>query len=594
MFYYPTVLKRHTGCFSTIWLVATKGIRVPRRDFLKVNVKSTCDDIVNYLLERVPPPLPDLPRPRFSLYLSSQLQYGVVLVFHRQCVIFLEELQSVVGQLAKQRTSQKIDMDEHSRLALDFPDALSLLEEAEGALDPLFGVMSMQDAMPSPTTLIQMGKEFLRETSPEHPEQTSPSVVDALDNGITASPETITLREIEPVAIPIAEFEGVELLDQHPYTIDFLMAQTDHFPEGDLELPREEVTPGDQEREIEREADLEREGPTASTLELQPTTTLSGEEAMLLPEEESAEMSRPPTDQLTPVSVPPLPSPQPAARGRERPTLELEDVPPAEVRKRRKRQLIFFDPETQIPQEVLQQDIDNPQAHTRQLHLPPPSPHRILTAAELFNKPCTLLPKEVEFLWRRAATIRPVSGSDLQVGERDPESTDSEKERQQEMVEAAQIEEILELSPKEVPRDVAESEMFDISAHGSLPLEGSDQREMSREISPMYASEREETPVSRSVSTLQDIPEVPDEMLQRAAAESPWLLPELTEQEAAPVLFHSLLPQEADRRTVSNIFQRLLETLSTRKVYAEQSNPYGDIWILPGSNYEEAIQTLGC
>lgn len=95
---------------------------------------------MNYVLEQVPPPLPGLPRPRFSLYLSSQLQYGVVVVYHRQCAILLgktlftaggkrnaetstlvlefhlsEELQSIVGQLVKQKTSQKIDMDEPSK-----------------------------------------------------------------------------------------------------------------------------------------------------------------------------------------------------------------------------------------------------------------------------------------------------------------------------------------------------------------------------------------------------------------------------------------------------------------------------------------------
>lgn len=42
------------------------------------------------------------------------------------------------------------------RPAVDFPDALCLLEEAEGAPDPLFGVM--QYAMPSPNTLIQVPK----------------------------------------------------------------------------------------------------------------------------------------------------------------------------------------------------------------------------------------------------------------------------------------------------------------------------------------------------------------------------------------------------------------------------------------------------
>lgn len=50
---------------------------------------SNSDDIMDYVLVRVPPPLSGLPRPRFSLYLSSQLQYGVVLVYHRQCEFLL-------------------------------------------------------------------------------------------------------------------------------------------------------------------------------------------------------------------------------------------------------------------------------------------------------------------------------------------------------------------------------------------------------------------------------------------------------------------------------------------------------------------------
>ncbi|XP_047189691.1 meiotic recombination protein REC8 homolog [Scophthalmus maximus] len=590
MFYYPTVLKHHTGCFSTIWLVATKGIRVPRRDFLKVNVKSTCDDIMNYVLERVPPPRPGLPRPRFSLYLSSQLQYGVIIVYHRQCAILLEELHTIVAQLLKQRTAQKIDMDDHSRQALVLPDALSLLEETEGAQDPLFGVMSLQEAMPSPNTLIQMGWEYLRGASPEHPEQTRPTAAAAQESGITASPDSITLREQEPVAIPPAEFEGVDLVDQHPETLDFLLAQTDHFPE--------EVTPREQEREVDRggrERGLERErrergmarerararALTRPTTELQPTT-LPDEEAVLLPEEEepgrSVERSPgPPPGQLTPVSVPVLPSPPSVASERGRPSLQLEEVPPPEVKRRRKRQLIFFDPETQISQEALQQQIDNPLYETRRL--PPFSSVKSFSAAHLLNNPCNFLPEVVEFLWKQAANITPVSGSDLQVGERGPESTDSEKEREREMVEPAEREEErLELGPREVQRDLVEPEMFDISGLGSLILEGSDQREVSREISPLYTSERDGSIVSRSVSTLQDIPEVMDEFLGReAAAEFPGLLP--AEHESAPVLFHSLLSPEVHRKTVSAIFQRLLENLSARKVHAEQQEPYGDILI---------------
>ncbi|XP_028831943.1 meiotic recombination protein REC8 homolog isoform X2 [Denticeps clupeoides] len=89
MFYYPAVLHYRHGCFATIWLAATKGKVMKRRDYLKVNVQRTCDDIMNYVLVRAPPPQAGLPRPRLSLYLSTQLQYGVVLVYHRQCEILL-------------------------------------------------------------------------------------------------------------------------------------------------------------------------------------------------------------------------------------------------------------------------------------------------------------------------------------------------------------------------------------------------------------------------------------------------------------------------------------------------------------------------
>lgn len=63
------------------------------------------------------------------------------------------------------------------------------------------------------------------------------------------------------------------------------------------------------------------------------------------------------------------------------------------------------------------------------------------------------LPPEVQFLWKQAATITPLPGLELQAGERGPESTDSEKEKEQEMVEAAEREEeMLELGPQEVWR----------------------------------------------------------------------------------------------------------------------------------------------
>lgn len=53
-------------------------------------------DILDYVLGQVPPPQPHQPRPRFSLYLSSQLQYGVVVVYHKQCSFLLGEIKSAL------------------------------------------------------------------------------------------------------------------------------------------------------------------------------------------------------------------------------------------------------------------------------------------------------------------------------------------------------------------------------------------------------------------------------------------------------------------------------------------------------------------
>ncbi|XP_075897374.1 meiotic recombination protein REC8 homolog [Nelusetta ayraudi] len=109
MNFYPPVLG-HNGTFSTVWLVATKGRKVTRREILRVGVKSTCENLIDYVLGRVLPPEAGLPRPRFSLYLSSQLQYGVVVVFHRQCALLLEDLQSFMFKMSKMGTVQMIDL----------------------------------------------------------------------------------------------------------------------------------------------------------------------------------------------------------------------------------------------------------------------------------------------------------------------------------------------------------------------------------------------------------------------------------------------------------------------------------------------------
>ncbi|KAK7881597.1 hypothetical protein WMY93_030006 [Mugilogobius chulae] len=137
-------------------LAATKGVKVTRRELLRVNVKKTCVDILNYILAQVPPPQQNLPKPRFSLYLSSQLQYGVVVVYHRQCGFLLDEIQQTIDRLLRAKRCFPIDMAESDRLALDLPDNLCMMEQAEGAQDPFFGLMESHQ-LPSPYKVNQVG-----------------------------------------------------------------------------------------------------------------------------------------------------------------------------------------------------------------------------------------------------------------------------------------------------------------------------------------------------------------------------------------------------------------------------------------------------
>ncbi|XP_054861797.1 meiotic recombination protein REC8 homolog [Amphiprion ocellaris] len=491
MFYYPTVLRHHSGCLSTIWLVATKAIKPSRREYLTVNVVSTCNDIMDYILERVPPPQPGLPRPRFSLYLSSQLQYGVVLVFHRQCDLLLKEVQTVVTQLAKQKTRQKLDLDDHGRKRLVLPDALSLLQEAEGAPDPLFGVMEQQETLPSLESLIQ--------------------------------------------------FDGVDFIGDEEITVALLMEQPDDFLEAaNLEA---DLKRGDKEKPEEPRGFISEFQPTTAKDQLlleatdQPAEKPAEEpgpstEEPVLPTKEpaeepvpSTEEPGPPSDQLTPVSVPAIPPPPSAAEaGRGRPDSE-----------RRRRQLTFFDAETQLPEEELQQQISNPLVHTRPPVLVPGPDQRIRGAADLLGRPCSFLPPQIQLLWQQAAVIT-ASRSDLPARKQGP---DLETEG--------------DTGAIGVPIEVEQPEPMDISAPGTLPLQASDQREASREISPIQMSERE------------------------------GLFPEFPEHDVEPVFFSSLLPPNVRRKTVSGAFYRLLGTLSAERLRAEQDEAYGDILILPGS-----------
>ncbi|KAK9979734.1 hypothetical protein ABG768_013148 [Culter alburnus] len=549
MFFYPTVLNHRTGCFATIWLAATKGRKISRRDMLKVNVQRTCNDIMDYVLVRVPPPVSGLPRPRFSLYLSSQLQYGVVLVYHRQCEFLLEDTQGAIDKLLRLNRKANIDlMDEETRQSHMIPDAVALFDETEGARDPFFGVMECGYGLPSPSSYIQRMEGVLPEHVPPTREPTPPS------DGITASQESITLTEREPVIMPEPEFEGADL--QESDMIELLLEQPDHFlerederqPEIDREREQIEIEteedrelrmPDEREQiEIETEEDreprmpdereqeraaLERETArdltTSVSLDLAQITGASSQEVVLLPEEDlGLPMEMPVLEERekTPISVSvPIPSPPPAEEEemaveperervvRERsPHLEpavVRPESPKEQRKRR-RQLLFIDEQIQISQEEMRARIDDVETETRPLAALIKPPLKKRGAKELLGNPCLSLPPEILALWKQAAVVKPIPPSrqrwEVPVAEEIPET-------EEERPEPAEREEERELSSKEIPREMVESDLLQQETPASLViLETPD-----KDFSPLETPEMRRSPVPEIQFGLEDIPE---------------------------------------------------------------------------------------
>ncbi|XP_057189546.1 meiotic recombination protein REC8 homolog [Triplophysa rosa] len=468
MFFYPNVLNHRTGCFATIWLAATKGRKISRRDLLKVNVQRTCCDILDYVLVRVPPPAAGLPRPRFSLYLSSQLQYGVVLVYHRQCDFLLDP---------KRNESPLFKV-----LLLTFrqshmmPDALALLDETEWARDPFFGVMDTGYGLPSPSSLIQMAQrmeEALPERASPTREPTPPS------DGITASQESITLTEREPVTLREPEFEGEEL--QESGIIDLLLEQPDYFPEGEEERQQEIERQGEQiekepeevrepevpeEREQERAA-LERDITPSVSLDMEQITGVSSRDVFLLPEEDLGlpmempvleEREKTPEPVLLPIPSPPLGEEE--ENGMEpRRDEGLAAVSPEfpEVRRKRRRQLLFIDKDTQISQEEMRAQINDVETETRALaDVLVKLPVKQTDPKKLLGNPCMSLPPEILALWKQAAVIKPILPSRRRWAV--PEAEIPEREEQRE--EPREVEQERELSSKEIPREMVESDLF--------------------------------------------------------------------------------------------------------------------------------------
>ncbi|XP_066884815.1 meiotic recombination protein REC8 homolog isoform X8 [Kogia breviceps] len=358
MFYYPSVLQRHTGCFATIWLAATRGTRLVKREYLKVNVVKTCEEILNYVLVRVQPPLPGLPRPRFSLYLSAQLQIGVIRVYAQQCQYLVEDIQHILERLHRAQLQMRIDMVEIDLPSLLLPNHLARMETLEDAPDPFFGMMSVEPRLPSPFNIPQI-RHLLEAVTPERVLEEIPPEVPIEPERILVtapSPEAITLLEAEPIRMLKIEGER-ELPEVSRRDLELLIAEEEEailLEERRLEYKEELRAP-------EREITIPPPSPLALAEVEEAAEPLPVQ--VLAPEELKPPGWEP--EALLPEVTPPLELRLPVPLSPERRRPPVSPPPRSPPARRRRRQLLFWDRETQIPREEFREQMQT-RAHCRE------------------------------------------------------------------------------------------------------------------------------------------------------------------------------------------------------------------------------------
>ncbi|KAI5947353.1 Meiotic recombination protein REC8 [Manis javanica] len=563
MFYYPNVLQRHTGCFATIWLAATRGSRLVKREYLKVNVVKTCEEILNYVLVRVQPPLPGLPRPRFSLYLSAQLQIGVIRVYFQQCQYLVEDIQHILERLHRAQLQMRIDMVEADLPNLLLPNHLDLMETLEDAPDPFFGMISVDPILPSPFNIPQI-RHLLEAATPERipKEPRKPGWCD-----FPAPPERILVTVLSPEAITIQEAEPIHMLQI----------------EGEQDLP--EVSRRDLDLLIAEE-----------------------DEALLLEERRRAHLApdgqAPGIDNLGLCSAPPLLfctlSPDPlSAETKEEPRapegntivpplspLALAQSPPA----RRRRQLLFWDKETQISREKFQEQLQT-RAHCWECPMVQPPERTTKSPAELFRTPTHTcwLPPELLALWTHCAQPPPRAQVRRRRPPQEPEEEAAERE-----VAAEEIRKAETPSDIEVLRE-AQEPSGPLMLSSELSLEAAEEEKSRISLIPLeerWAWAEAEQPEPPALPMVPELPEVPMEMPVELPPEPELLSLEAMHRAVALELqanrkpdFSSLVSPCSPRRMAARVFYLLLVLAAQKILRVEQEKPYGRLLIQPGPRF---------
>ncbi|XP_059746356.1 meiotic recombination protein REC8 homolog isoform X2 [Bos taurus] len=614
MFYYPNVLQRHTGCFATIWLAATRGCRLVKREYLNVNVVKTCEEILNYVLVRVQPPLPGAPRPRFSLYLSAQLQIGVIRVYSQQCQYLVEDIQHILERLHRAQLQIRIDMVETELPSLLLPDHLARMETLEDAPDPFFGMMSVAPMLPDPFDIPQV-RHLLEAVTPEKvPEEIPPEVPvePRKPERIRVTPEAITIQEAEPIRMLRIEGE-LDLPEVSRRELDLLIAEEDEailLEErrlGRTRLAVDGQTPGTGHLGRAMFTSLLcpkldplftelKEEPWAPEREItvpppSPLALVGVEEAaeplpreVLAPEELKPEVPLPEVTPPLELRPPPIPvSPE----WRRPPVPPPPRGPPA---RRRRRQLLFWDEETQISRKEFQEQLQT-RAHCRECPMVQPPERMIRTPVELFRNPTYSgwLPPELLAFWTHCAQPPPRA-----LRRRLPEELE-EAER-----EAAAEE---ERRKAETPSDIevlreAQEPSGPLMVSSELSLEVAEEEKTRISLVPpeeRWAWVEAEQPEAPVLPVVPELPEVPVELPVELPPEPELLSLEAVHRAVARELqadrepdFSSLVPPLSPRRMAARVFYLLLVLATQQILRVKQEEPYGRLLIQPGPRFHDS------
>ncbi|ELU03326.1 hypothetical protein CAPTEDRAFT_214757 [Capitella teleta] len=607
MFFSQDLLQKRGGKFGIIWIAATRGTGLSRRDYIRVNVQKSCDDIIRYLMLQHPASREGLSRPRLSLYLSSQLMYGVVKVYDQQQKILNSDVTNLLTKFhASLVPTLDIDLKAQARREVL---ASPIIEDCMLADQDFFQMNLNLDEMPnieyfaiaSPGRSAQIG-------TPSSLEMKSPSfraefVVD-MGSPLQASKEQITLVE-SPM----------------PRIID-------------IQIPGEKDLPP----LIEAEASTEDEDPLAKNQEefghfLIPTET-DMDQGLLPPTEETFGPCPDPEDAIRdPLtkrppraeSVTPPSSPVPKKRRRRDFQMLLSPPPvtPSPLRRARRLKKLIVDAESQLSKEQQRLNFQHGGATCAPLSYPNMWP----SLTELFHEPARkqMQRKAFKRLWVRNTVVRHRSETDSERGEvawtvPDLGTSSSSSEKDTPPGEQAYLP-LLGVSPVRM-MDESREEVREASAQASLlvPNESISRSQLdagtslneSALPSPQHSlsylnlseSRNTEEPLLREGSQLMGIPEdieiTPQDLLDPELSGSSsskdsspdqlsvWLKFDSSTTDQIGTTFREICPPSStSKRMAAHTFSALLELCASELISAVQREPFGEIELSRGIKWSQ-------